>query len=124
MIRKLSHIILSALLLATTTGLLVSKHFCNEMLISTAVYAEAETCCETADCCNTETEIFQLDEEYSAPVVSGLPDLVELELPFSTAGDYNLMLSERINFLTIPQKEPPPPPTVLKFLSLRQTYLL
>ncbi|WP_444705632.1 HYC_CC_PP family protein, partial [Mariniphaga sediminis] len=42
MLKRFSHITLSFLLLMATTGMAVSKHFCDDFLISTSVYAEAE----------------------------------------------------------------------------------
>jgi hypothetical protein len=65
MLRNFSHIILSFLLLAATTGMAVSKHFCDEFLISTSLFAESEPCCDDGDCCHNETAFFQVDEDFS-----------------------------------------------------------
>ena len=45
MVKLLSHIILSALLLISTTGMTINMHFCQGHLYDLAVNAQASDCC-------------------------------------------------------------------------------
>ena len=47
MLKKISHIITSILLVVATTGITVSVHYCHEQLIDYGIFSEAETCCTT-----------------------------------------------------------------------------
>ncbi|NQU53711.1 MAG: hypothetical protein HQ522_14365 [Bacteroidetes bacterium] len=124
MFKKASHIILSLLLLTTTIGVAISKHYCGGNLISTSFFTEAKSCCDSDDCCKNESEVFQLDEDFSPISITEIPVTVELDL-FSFA---MLILDEEI--VSTEQKQEfivsdlPPPPKIQTALSQRQTYLL
>ncbi|MCF8219211.1 MAG: hypothetical protein K9I29_09170 [Bacteroidales bacterium] len=66
MLRKTLHIIMTALLLAATTGFTVSKHYCENTLVSYSLYTEAEACCEdiSDECCHDVSEHLQVDQEF------------------------------------------------------------
>jgi len=54
------------LLLATTAGFTISKHYCGERLISVAINTGAEPCCDDGkgNCCHNEAEYFQLNDYF------------------------------------------------------------
>jgi hypothetical protein len=122
MYRKISHITIFIMLLSATTGMAVSKHFCNGLLISFSIYMEADSCCDK-DCCQDQSEFVQLDEEFQLTESSEVPAITELGLLF--AGPEHFNFSFRNEYLQVqkPENEPPPPGTNT-LLSLRQTYLL
>lgn len=65
MTKKAIHIILSILLLISTTGITISKHYSGGNLFSIAFWADAEKCCEIpCDCCSDEVSFFYLDTDY------------------------------------------------------------
>ena len=124
MFQKFSHSILSALLLVSTMGMVVSKHYCGEKLVSVLIFDEAESCCDSEDCCHNESSFFQVKEDFSVPQVPGLPILTELEiLGTDLFAETGLTLPEAINHVPV-YTDTPPPPTIQKTLALKQLYLL
>lgn len=68
MIRKISNIIIAFVLLVSTTGFTVSSHYCGDELKSVEINGEAESCCNSPDCCQTETQFNKLDVEFIGSV--------------------------------------------------------
>lgn len=65
MIKRINHIIIAVLLLVSTTGFTVHQHYCMGRLVETSIFSVPDFCCgEGADCCNNESEIYQLDEDF------------------------------------------------------------
>ena len=124
MLRKTSHIILSTLLLFATVGLTISKHYCSGDYVSTSIFGEAESCCDSEDCCKNETETFQLDEDYSLVAVSEVPQSAEFELMIFAILVYNFTVVETEETEEFCESDLPPPPKIQTVLSQRQTYLL
>ena len=124
MLRKFSHIILSTLLFVSTMGMVLSKHYCGDSFISTTFYLQAKSCCGDSDCCHDVTHVYQVKEDFSAPVVLGAPVLAELNIL-----GHDLLLTD---CLTAKEKgntilsfdNSPPPPNIQKVLFLKQLYLL
>lgn len=123
MIRTFTYTILSFLLIISTIGLAVSKHYCGGDLVSVSIFDIAESCCDMDGCCENETMIFQVKEDFSAPPVSTIPVLAEIDI-----------LSHQLfaDLLTLPETEihnsifsfSPPPLTIPEILSWKQVYLL
>ena len=124
MLRKTSHIIFSILLLLTTMGLTISKHYCGGNLVSTSVFVEADSCCNDSDCCNNETEFFQLDEDFSLVSVSKVPQTAEFDLLYFAILVYNFNVIESEEADDFFEVDLPPPPKIQTTLSQRQSYLL
>jgi hypothetical protein len=120
--RKISHIFLFVMLLTATTGLAVSKHFCNESLISSAFYSEADSCCDD-NCCRDNLEFIQLDEKFQVSESSAVPGIIQVVLLFRISQDLVFLFPDRYVQALKTENEPPPPGLPV-FLSLRQTYLL
>ena len=115
MLRKFSHIILSSLLLVSTIGMVVSKHYCGDSFVSTTIYHQAESCCGDSDCCHNETSFYQVKDNFSAPVVAAPPVLAEMDIL-----GHDLFAE----ILTFEISDSPPPPKIQTVLSLKQQYLL
>ncbi|MDH3711639.1 MAG: hypothetical protein OER04_17235 [Cyclobacteriaceae bacterium] len=66
--RRFSHILLSLMLLVSTVGVTISKHYCGDILLKTAVNKQVETCGDQMDmpegCCHEETQKLVVDDEY------------------------------------------------------------
>lgn len=122
MLRKISHIFLFVLLFFTTTGLVISKHFCKEVFISSSVYLEAENCCEK-ECCQNQSEFLQLDEEFQVSEITQLPTFYDFGNLLLGAGFFFISDQQTDRqFFTV--ENDPPPLEVHTRLSLKQTYLL
>ncbi len=124
MLRKVSHIILTLLLLVSTMGVAVSKHYCSGSFVSVSVFNEAESCCGESDCCHNENEVFQVKTDFSAPIISSVPVLAELDIlghNLFTEILFTSFNTEKEEFLF---DSSPPPKTIQKSLSLKQVYLL
>lgn len=124
MLKKFSHIILSSLLLISTMGVVVSKHYCSGSFVSASVFQEAESCCGDSDCCHNEDSFYQVKDDFSAPAVLSAPVLAELDILSQDL--YTNILTELSETETaeILYDSSPPPKTIQKALSLRQIYLL
>jgi hypothetical protein len=126
MLKKVSHIILSSLLLISSIGMVVSKHYCGTTLVSVNVDKEADSCCGAgADCCHNENEFFQVKDDFvvAANQISfensfALDVLFYQAIPFlmSTIGDNESVF--------IASNESFPPPLIQTVLSSLQTYRL
>lgn len=124
MLKKASHIILSILLLIAITGLTISKHYCGEELVSTSLFSEAESCCESSDCCKNETETYQLDEDFSVSSITEIPELMQLDLFAVALVLLTCEIDESENRHNFILADLPPPPKIQTALSTRQSYLL
>ena len=65
--RKIVNIFLVLLLLLSTTGIAVSKHFCGEILQSVSINTDKDqSCCDSQDmpedCCSSELSLEKTDE--------------------------------------------------------------
>lgn len=124
MLKRISHIALSLVLLATTIGMVVSKHYCNENLVSVSFFTEADSCCDMDNCCHTETLVHQLKADFSLPVASAIPDLAEHPIfghELLVDENFNFYKTEFVGYETF---EPPPPPAIQRTLALQQAFLL
>lgn len=123
MIQKLSHIILASLLLVTTMGMAVSKHYCHNSLVDVSFFAKAKSCCDDGGCCTNENHFYQVKEDFSAPVISTIPVIAEIDILQRTLPDFDIStpneLTEKFDL-----SNGPPPPTVMEFLADGQVYLL
>lgn len=124
MFKKASHIFLSTLLLITTVGLAISKHYCGGEWVSTSVFTEAESCCDSGDCCKNESETYQLDEDFSLSSVIVVPETVELDLFAVFVVLFHPQFDENEHTKEFVVTDLPPPPKIKTALAQRQTYLL
>ena len=123
MYKTVSHIILSLLLLISTTGLAISKHYCGGELISTSLYAGADACCDSDDCCKNEIKLIQLDVEYSISSTVSVPESAQLDLLAFSLEVFNLSIEENTTAHKFILSDSQPPPDIQTSLAIRQTYL-
>lgn len=66
LMRKLITIFLSFLLIGSTSGIAISKHFCGELLQEVSISAKDMACCEQEDtpedCCSNETALLKAED--------------------------------------------------------------
>jgi hypothetical protein len=124
MLKRTGHIILSLVLLVSTMGMAVSKHYCKGSLESVAVFHEAKSCCDMDNCCHDETQVYQVKEDFSVPAVSSIPVLAELDIlghDLLAVGLLNAPETEDANLNFI---EAPPLLPIQKTLALKEVFLL
>ena len=86
MLRKTGYIILTSLLILSTVGFVVSRHYCDDMLVSVAIDSHADQCTSDmdGDCCHDESEYLVLKTDYTQPAVEKLTvaviDVLDIEL--------------------------------------------
>jgi hypothetical protein len=119
-----SHIVLSFLLLISTIGLVVSKHYCSGEMISVSVYYEADSCCDMGGCCENENHTYQVKDDYSSSVITTIPFLAELDILGHDLFETGELTAKETEILTPFVANAPPPKTIQKILSLKQVYLL
>ena len=123
MLKRFSHISLSFLLLVSTVGFAVSKHYCGDALVDIAYNENADACCDDGACCHNETQVFQLDEDFSAPQIANMPELQEIAVFGFTLFTINQTPIENPVEI-VQQNNSPPPSTVDEVLSQNQVFLL
>jgi hypothetical protein len=68
MLQKTGNIILALLILCTTTGIVVNKHFSDGELYSVSLYGEAESCCggdfDSMNTCHDESAVYQVKDYF------------------------------------------------------------
>jgi hypothetical protein len=121
--KRFSHIILVFLLLAATTGMAVSKHYCDNYLISTSFYTKSEPCCESDNHCHDEEEVFQLEVDFTTSQSPQLPYNTGLDLFVNVSGNevFNNQIFTREVY---PYKNHPSPHTYRNINSILQVFLL
>ncbi|MBS2212916.1 hypothetical protein KEM09_15970 [Carboxylicivirga mesophila] len=118
------HIVLSLMLLVSTTGVTFSMHYCGGKYVSTSLFVEADSCCgDGCGCCENKSVHYEVEEDYTGPVISALEPAIELDLlielfHFEIDAEELSILSVKRTFEDIS-----PPLPVAERLSLLQTFL-
>ncbi len=125
MLRKFGNIMTMCLLLISTTGFAVSEHFCGTDLVSIELNKEAEPCCDNAMCCHSETQFYQLDEDFMFTATSyDFETLTVTDLPqLAVHPQFDLTRIDAAQALCIDFESPPPPERKV-ILSTLQIYIL
>ena len=66
--KKVFSIGLVLMVLFSTIGISVNKHYCHGTLMATSVYHHDDSCGDMPmpeDCCKDETVVFEVEDEYS-----------------------------------------------------------
>jgi len=120
MVNKISHIILALLILITSVGVTVSKHYCGNSLESVTVVVTPEPCCEIPDgCCHDESTTIKLEDSYSVTSFSSVQPQFAVLLPLLIDLEQNgTVESSSINNLILIPLRPLKIQTVLASLQL------
>ncbi|GJM30004.1 MAG: hypothetical protein DHS20C17_26390 [Cyclobacteriaceae bacterium] len=90
--RKAFNILMSFTLILATTGLSISKHYCDSMLVGTSIGSNAESCAMDMggdlECCDEKTETLILDDDFQIS-----------NLHIDLAPEYNLLIAYLSNEL-------------------------
>ena len=127
MFRRITHLFLALLLMTSTVGFTVSKHYCGSELIEVSINSKAKPCCDdvgSSSCCHDEMAYFQLKEDFVSPVYIETQEMASIDILFPIVFIYLLEVQDHIDLETKSFAESPPPPTLQSKLSLLQTYLI
>lgn len=121
--KKLIHIAVAILWLASNIGLNVTRHYCGGKYVTYSIYSTPKACCNNPDCCKNESESYQLDENtvlQSPNVLKEIQALDYYEIAESKVVFKNFFdrFSDHKKNIFVP------PPDVLKTLTLIQSFLL
>ena len=125
MFRKIGHIILAILLLITTTGFYISKHYCSTRLVEISINSDVKPCCGdmgNSNCCHNETEHFQLKENFVSPASCENTRIASFDILFPLVF-VDFLDTPDIVVIDVSNYAESPPPTIHSKLSLLQTYL-
>ncbi|MGQ7871077.1 HYC_CC_PP family protein [Sunxiuqinia sp. sy24] len=126
MIKKILHITILVIMMVSTMGFSITKHYCGEDLVDLSVSGDVETCCDIAegDCCHNEEQTYQLDQEYTSTVVINHVNYISFVI-FEVPQFLIESLGGTNHFLSVASRgESPPPRDVLHFLADIQVYRL
>ncbi|WP_423127562.1 HYC_CC_PP family protein [Gaoshiqia sp. Z1-71] len=130
MLRKISHITLMLLLLVLTAGFTVSRHYCGDSLMDVTFFSGSATSCDESgmtcssdDCCHDESQVFQLDHQYTSPIILDHVQyiqfiLAELFIPLA----FECPLNKEVDLFIV--AESPPPGNLKTVLAGLQIYRL
>ena len=126
MIRKLGCLIISGFLIAVTTGITITMHYCGDRLSSFGLYSHASSCCHHDQCghCKDEVIIIKSHDEFIPVVQQKLEtELIPLQLyGINNIEVFELHVDSQIALFRC-YSDISPPQTKLK-ISFLQTYLL
>ena len=125
MIRKITHIIFAILLLVTSAGFTLSKHYCHNQLREVVIDKEAESCCGMEEgCCKTETVLIQLNDEAVANAAVSVPaNLITSIQPMAVIHLLTILVAKPVDEV-FREYISPPPRKIQTVLSSIQSYLL
>lgn len=108
MFKQIGHIIIVAMLFIATTGFTMHQHYCMGNLVETTVFHEPVYCCEEgSDCCQNESETFQLKEDFVYTVQLNDFEDIEIDLALTTPV-FTIFLHEQF-FVQVPYYTLHPP---------------
>jgi hypothetical protein len=88
MFRKVTHIIISLVLLISTTGLSISEHYCGNEKIHITLNSIEKECCEIpTDCCHDEIKLLQLKGDFTKP-----PGIIQLNITEFNLSEFPTLL--------------------------------
>ncbi len=70
MFKRIAHIIVISLLLVSTSGISITRHYCGNSLMSLAVFSTPHNCCE-GDCnkCHNEHTLTKVTDDMEKPAM-------------------------------------------------------
>lgn len=83
-VKKINAILFAVLLIGSSFGVSIEKHFCGDYLADVALFTGAGCECEeygkNDDCCHEEDEVFQADLSQFNTSVQRFPDIAQNDL--------------------------------------------
>jgi len=121
MLKKISHIVFSFLVVSTTMGLTVSSHYCGDVLQEVSIVDIPDACCDDPDCCHDESETYVIDDSFSIISFDYEFTILAVLVP-SICAPYLDPLDDENSVLS--WVDAPPHPKIQTFLAKSQAFLL
>jgi len=100
MVKRISHILISLLLILATTGVTFTRHYCGDHLISSSVLGKAHNCCGThCKSCHTEISTVKVSDNFVSSVIK-IDQPQQLSLDWLVAPSVDLFSSVNNNNLS------------------------
>lgn len=115
---------LSTLLTLTTVGFFISRHYCNDKLVSVSIDLPADSCCndDGKECCHDDNLFVILKVEFTQPVIDEI-SISELNL-FGTVNKELVTEYAKAYLPASTITDPSLPLETHLFLAKLQSYLL
>ncbi|MBA6153282.1 hypothetical protein H3Z82_11140 [Gelidibacter gilvus] len=118
------------LVLLSTITFTLEKHFCGDVLIDTAIFSKAESCCnlevlamaEKKSCCKEEVEVIRGQDSLKKAIFEDLHNDQQIVLVTFYYSYYNLFEGLPVQF--IPHKNYSPPLLVTDIQILDQVFII
>ncbi len=94
MLKSVTNIIMVILLLISTTGVTISKHYCDHDLISVKLSGE-HPCCDLEPCCKTEAEFLQVKNDFLTPVSNSISECLFAAILDNASTDIDIKTPEK-----------------------------
>lgn len=79
-INKVANSIIVVMLLISTSGIIINKHYSNGQLYSASLFTKAKSCCEADTCCHSQDDgCTEKTEAYRLVVDFDFPDQVQID---------------------------------------------
>lgn len=130
---KIVHLLVACILLVSTVGVVVNKHYSGGELFSTAFFVEAESCCSSSCChekpmsgCAEEADYYRLIADYVIPENSESPILSvnDFTLIAINIGSLNIGLKSNENIKNLAFQIVDPPPIIIDLPILFHSLLI
>lgn len=113
MLKRTGYIIFTLLLTLSTAGFVISRHYCEQILVSSAINTPADKCDnnKTDDCCHDEALYVVLKIDYLQPVSENVKisviDVLQktLQLHISETGTESVLHDRSFNTFPKPEKK-------------------
>ncbi|MEZ5011652.1 MAG: hypothetical protein R2744_08680 [Bacteroidales bacterium] len=113
------NIVISMLLLVSTTGVTVTRHYCGNNLRSVSLLEQPSPCCDDPGCCHNEYETIKVKDEFSVSSSHFNFELFDLQVPVT---GYETV-AELYHFVRV-FSDSPSPPDLSSRLSILQSFIL
>jgi len=125
-LKKSFSILLSFLLLLSTVGISVSRHYCGDILKNSAILSPVDWCDDMempTDCCHDEIDHYELQDDFQTTEIS-----FDLNQGFALISFYQVSFIDNISDsedIKYSQLEPPSPPQVEENIYIQvQSFLI
>ncbi|MEQ6120261.1 hypothetical protein [Reichenbachiella sp. MALMAid0571] len=110
-VKSILNISLSLILLMSTIGITISKHYCGDLLITKSVILKANPCCDSGQmpegCCHDKSDSFSIEDDFQLTQITYNQDLTVGLLTFNDF--FHLKFDQNIIEPDSSLAESPPP---------------
>ena len=110
MLRRIIHIFIATVLVVSTAGFTITRHYCSGKLVAIAVNTTPESCCDdNGGCCSNESEVYQLQEDYTFVQAQDIDAVQLIDVLLFGDGQFELKTAVQTTSLYLKKGFVPPP---------------